>query len=85
MKFSMNFSPVVFMKDGDGRGLDGDPALALEVHVVEDLLLELALGDGAGAHEQPVGERALAVVDVGDDREIPNLHTSPRGAVDCAK
>jgi hypothetical protein len=64
----------VLVKHGHGAGLDGDAALALQVHVVEDLLLELALGDGAGAHEQPVGQGALAVVDVGDDREVPNLH-----------
>ena len=65
---------VVLVEDGDGGGLDGDAALALQVHVVEHLVLELALGDGAGPHEQAVGERALAVVDVGDDGEVPNLH-----------
>ena len=47
---------VVLVEDGDGRGLDGDAALALQVHVVEDLVLELALGDGPGAHEQAVGQ-----------------------------
>jgi hypothetical protein len=29
--------------DGDGGGLDGDAALAFEVHVVEELLLGLAV------------------------------------------
>ena len=66
----------MLVEDGDGRGLDGDAALALQVHVVEDLVLELALGDGPGAHEQAVGQRALAVVNVGDDREIANLHSA---------
>src|SRR5206468_12496352 len=47
---------------------------SLQVHVVQDLLLELALGDGAGAHQEAVGQSALAVVNVGDDREVPNLH-----------
>ena len=50
--------------------LDGDAALALEVHRVEDLRLHLAGLQGAGDLEKPVGQRRLAVVDVGDDREI---------------
>ena len=31
---------VMLMEDGDGRRLDGDPALALQVHVIEHLVLE---------------------------------------------
>ena len=50
--------------------LDGDPALALEVHGVEQLLPHLALLDGAGGLDQPVGQGGLAVVDVGDDAEV---------------
>ena len=50
--------------------LDGDAALALEVHVVEELRRHLALRDRAGALEEPVGERRLPVIDVGDDREV---------------
>jgi hypothetical protein len=57
----------VVVEDGHGRRLDRDPPLALQVHVVEDLLLELPLRDGAGPHQQAVGQGALAVVDVGDD------------------
>jgi hypothetical protein len=62
------------MEDGDGGGFDGNAALALEVHVIENLGVKFPLRDGAGTHEQAVGERALAVVDVGDDRKITNLH-----------
>jgi hypothetical protein len=40
--------------------------------------LKFALGDGAGAHQQAVAEGALAVVDVGDDRKITNLHAVPK-------
>ena len=54
----------------DGVGLDGDAALALEVHGVEDLGLHFARGEGSGEFEQAVGERGFAVVDVRDDREI---------------
>ena len=57
----------------DGVRLDGDAALALEVHVVEVLGLELARLEGAGDLEETVRQRRLAVVDVGDDREIADL------------
>ena len=62
----------------DGVGLDGDAALALQFHGVEDLLLagHLAGAERAGDLQHAVGERGLAVVDVRDDREVPN-----RGAV----
>ncbi len=72
--------------DADGVGLDGDAALALDVHRVEELLLHVALGHGAGELDQPVGERGLAVVDMGDDGEVADMrevgHGRDRGAVD---
>jgi hypothetical protein len=36
------------------------------------LLFHQALVDRAGEFQQPIGERALAVVDVSDDAEIAN-------------
>ena len=54
----------------DGVRLDRDPALALEVHRVEDLGLHLALLERAGHLEEAVRQRGLAVVDVGDDGEV---------------
>ena len=56
----------------DGLGLDGDALLALQVHRVEHLVGHLARVDGAGALQQPVGQGRLAVVDVGDDAEVPD-------------
>jgi hypothetical protein len=47
--------------------------LPLQLHVVEELRLGLAGGDGAGELQQAVGQRRLAVVDVGDDREIADV------------
>src|SRR5207253_2766524 len=52
--------------------LDGDPALALEVHRIEDLGFHLARLQGTGHLEKAIGERRLAVVDVRDNRKIAN-------------
>jgi hypothetical protein len=35
--------------------------------------LGLARGDGVGRLQEPIGERGLAVVDVGDDREVADV------------
>ena len=56
--------------EADGAGLDGDALLALEVHRVEDLARHLARVDGVRQLQQSIGERRLAVIDVGDDREV---------------
>ena len=54
----------------DGLALDGDAALALDVHPVEVLRPGAALVDDAGELQHPVGQRRLAVVDVRDDAEV---------------
>ena len=46
--------------------------LALDVHPVEVLRPHRAVVDDAGELEHPVGQRRLAVVDVGDDAEVPD-------------
>ena len=51
--------------------LDRDPALAFEVHRIEQLILLIALVDRAGAVEQSIRKRRLAVIDMRDDAEIP--------------
>jgi hypothetical protein len=56
-----------------GLRLDGDAALALDVHRVEHLGLHLAVGQAAAALDQAVGQRALAVVDVGNDGEVADV------------
>ena len=59
--------------EGDGAGLDGDAALALEVHIVEDLILHLARGDGVALFQQAVRQRGLAMVDMRDDAEVADV------------
>src|SRR5205814_1217616 len=58
---------LVGVVDRDRVHLDGDAALALQVHAVEQLRAVLAGGDGAGLEKELVREGTLAVVDVGDD------------------
>jgi hypothetical protein len=53
--------------------LDGDPALALELHRVEHLVAHLACRDRVGQLQDAVGERRLAVIDVRDDREVADV------------
>ena len=56
-----------------GLRLDGDAALALDVHRVEHLRFHLAITQAAAALDDAIGQRALAVVDVGNDREIADV------------
>src|SRR5688572_10237230 len=69
--------PLMLMKHRYGRGLDGDSALAFQVHVIENLVLKLALRDRPRAHQQPVRQRALPMVYMCDNRKIPYLHSEP--------
>src|SRR5207247_972163 len=63
--------------DPRARGLDGDPALPPQLHRVEQLGAVLG-PDGPGQLEDAVGEGRLAVVDVGDDREVADqVHQRP--------
>ncbi len=63
---------AVFTAPGqpDRLALDRDAALALDVHPVQVLGPHRAVVDHAGELEHPVGQRGLAVINVGDDAEI---------------
>src|SRR5664279_3780880 len=50
--------------------LDRDPALAFQVHRVEQLILFVAFVNRARAVEQSIGQRGLAVIDMRDDAKI---------------
>ncbi len=55
-------------------GEDRDALLALEVHRVEDAVVDVLAGaEGAGLPQHGVDERRLAVVDVGDDRDVADV------------
>ncbi len=50
--------------------LDGDAALALDIHRIEHLRPHLALAEAASLLDQPIGKRRLAMVDMRDDGEV---------------
>jgi hypothetical protein len=62
-----------FPRQPDILRLDRDPALTLDVHPVQVLRPHVTVCDDAGELEHPVGQRGLAVIDMGDDAEVPNL------------
>src|SRR5208283_1955110 len=62
-------------------GLDGDAALAFQVHGIEKLLVHFALGQRASHFEQPVRQGGLAVINVRDDTKISYelwVHSCPQ-------
>ena len=66
----------------DRARLDGDAAFALQIHIVKQLILHVALLHGAGQLQNAVCERGLAVVDVRDDGEIADM-LLPFGFLHC--
>ena len=56
-----------------GPGLDGDAPLPLQVHVVQNLVLHLPLRHGVAQLQQPVRQRGLAMVDVGNDGKVADM------------
>ena len=54
-------------------GLDGDAALAFQLHAVQNLLHHLALLENARRFQNAVSQRGLAMVNMGDNAEIANL------------
>ena len=69
----VDFAVVSGIHHANGMSLDGDAALALEVHGVENLGLHLACGQRTGELQQAVGQRGLTMIDVRDDREIADV------------
>jgi hypothetical protein len=67
--------PRVLPLDRGAFGQDGDAALALDVIAVHRALgHSLALAEGAGLFQHLVDQRGLAMVDMGDDRDVAQIH-----------
>jgi hypothetical protein len=57
----------------DRLELDGNPSLALQIHLIEELLFHLALFHRTRQLEQPIGKSRFAVIDMGDDAKIADV------------
>ena len=67
------FAVVGFVAYLDGARLDGNAAFALNVHIVQKLLLHVAGGNGAGLLQNTVRQGGLTVVNVRNDAEIADV------------
>ena len=60
--------------DGAVLGRNGDPALALEIHVVHDAVLHLlVLSENAALLEEGINKGGFAVIDVGNDGHVAEI------------
>lgn len=55
------------------NNFDRDAAFALDVHRVQQLIGHIALSHGARELKDTIRERRFAVVDMRDDREVPDM------------
>ena len=61
--------------EGDGVRLDGNAALALQIHIVQELVGHIAQGDRLGLLQDAVCQGGFAVVYMCNDTEIADLFT----------
>jgi hypothetical protein len=63
---------VVVEVNRDRSSFNRDAPFPLDVQVVKDLFFELALRDRSGLQQKLVSERALAMVNMGNDGKVAN-------------
>lgn len=60
----------------DSMALNGNTTLPLQVHIIQQLILHIAISHGAGKLQEAISQRTLTVVYVRNDAEIPDsLHS----------
>jgi hypothetical protein len=59
--------------EADSLSLDGNSALTLQIHLVQELVLLIPVGKGAGILEKPVCKCGLAVVNMGDNGKVADI------------
>jgi hypothetical protein len=67
------FSILGAVGKGDGLALDGDSPLALNVHIIEDLVFEVPLVYHASVLDEAVCKGRFPVIDMSDNTEITNV------------
>ncbi|MNM57247.1 hypothetical protein D3C81_684440 [compost metagenome] len=69
-----------FVIQSNAVSLDGDPALTLKVHGIQYLGFHFTLGQAAAHLDEAIGQRRLAMVNVGDDGEIADMTQITHGS-----
>ena len=69
----IGFAVLGFVVEMNGTCFDRDAAFTLNVHIIEQLLFHVTLGDGFCFFQQSVSERGLTVVDMCDDTKISDM------------
>ena len=69
----IGFAVVSRVFDPNGVRLNGDPALAFDIHAVQQLGFHITIRDGVCRLDQTVSKRRFTVVDVGHDRKIADM------------
>jgi hypothetical protein len=57
----------------DGVALDGDTPFTLQIHIIKGLILHIPFRNSFGELQQTVGEGTFAVVNMGNNAEVPYI------------
>ena len=57
----------------DCMALNGNTPFSFEIHIIEQLLLHIPAGNSMRSFQQPIRQGTLAMIDMSDDTEIPNI------------
>ena len=61
------------VRKADRLAFDGDAPLPLDIHAVQELVVELAVGNHAAELDKAVGQGGFSVINMGNDTEISNV------------
>ena len=67
------FFPFIRILHLDSVALDGDTPFAFQIHIVQHLVLHIAALDRLRVFQKAVGQRTLAVVDMGNDTKVSDI------------
>lgn len=72
-KIEYEFFSFVIVFHLDGVALDSNTTFTFQVHIVERLLCQFAITQGARHLQQTIGQCRLTMVDMRDDAEVSDL------------
>ena len=68
----IRFAIIGGIHDANGLAFDGDSAFAFDVHTIQKLCAHVSFGHSAGLFEDTIRERGFAMIDVRNDRKVPD-------------